>query len=60
VEVGKAVFALHFIDAQLDFAEGMFFIFVQVSQRYLDYATLERVVGVLYMGYRSESRNIKK
>jgi len=32
VEVGQAVLALNFINAQLDLAEGLFFLLVQVGK----------------------------
>lgn len=47
MEVGKAVLALNFINAQLDFAEGLLLILVKVSQRNLNNTASERVIGIL-------------
>lgn len=47
VEVGQAVLALDLIDAELDLAEGVVLIVLQVSEGDLEDTALERVVGVL-------------
>jgi len=47
VEVGKAVFTLNLIDPQLDFAERMVFILLEVGKGDLENTALESVVGVL-------------
>jgi hypothetical protein len=46
VEVGEAVLALDLVDAELDLAEVLLLILVEISEGDLDNATLERVVGV--------------
>jgi hypothetical protein len=50
VEVGKAVLALDFVNAQFDFAEGLLLVLVEVTEGKLDDAALERIIGVLYRG----------
>ena len=47
VEVGQAVLALDLVDAQLDLAEGVVLILLQVRQRHLEDPSLESVVCVL-------------
>jgi hypothetical protein len=47
VEVGQAVLALDFVDAELDFAEGVVFVGLEVGERDFDDAAFEGVVGVL-------------
>lgn len=47
VEVGQAVLALDVVDAELDLAERLLVVLVQVAERELEDAALERVVGVL-------------
>jgi hypothetical protein len=47
VEVGEAVLALDFVDAELDFAEGMVFVLLEVGKGDFEDAALEGVVGVL-------------
>ena len=46
MEVGEAVFALDFVDAELDFAECMVFVCLQVCKRDFENAALECVIGV--------------
>jgi hypothetical protein len=50
VEVGEAVLALDFVDAELDFAEGVVFVLLEVGERDFEDAALEGVVGVLETG----------
>lgn len=47
MEVGEAVLALDLINAQLDLAEGLLFILVEVSEGELNDTTLEGVIGIL-------------
>ena len=47
MEVGEAVLALDFVDAELDFAEGMVFVLLEVGKGDFEDAALEGVVGVL-------------
>ena len=47
MEVGEAVLALDFIDAEFNFAEGMVFILLEVGKGDFEDAALEGVVGVL-------------
>lgn len=47
MEVCQAVLALNLIDAETDFAEGVILVLLEVSERDLDNASLEGVVGVL-------------
>ena len=46
MEVGEAVLALDFVDAELDLTESLFLILVQVGERNFEDTTLERVVGI--------------
>lgn len=50
VEVGQAVLALDLVDSELDLAEGVVLILLQVGQGDFDYPSLEGVVGVLETG----------
>jgi hypothetical protein len=50
VEVGEAVLALHFVDAELNFAEGVVFVFLEVGEGDFEDAALESIVGVLETG----------
>jgi hypothetical protein len=47
VEVGQAVLALDLVDAELDLAERVVLILLQVGERDLEYPALEGVVCVL-------------
>jgi hypothetical protein len=47
VEVGEAVLALDFVDAELDLAEGVVFVFLEVGEGDFEDAAFEGVVGVL-------------
>jgi hypothetical protein len=47
-EVGEAVFALDFVDTELDFAEGVFFVVLEVCKGDFEDAALERIVGGFY------------
>lgn len=47
VEVGQAVLALNFIHTELDLAEGVVLVILQVSEGDLEDAALQRVIGVL-------------
>ena len=50
VEVGQAVLALDLVDAQLDLAESMVLVLLEIGEGDLEDATLERIVGVLQTG----------
>lgn len=50
VEIGQAVLALHFVDAQLDLAESVILILLEVGERDFEYPTLEGVICVLDTG----------
>jgi len=47
VEVGEAVLALDFVDAELDLSERVVLIFLQIRQRNLENPTLQSIVRVL-------------
>ena len=46
MEVGQAVLALNLVNPELDLAEGLLLILVEIGQGYLDNTTLQRVIGV--------------
>ena len=50
MEVGEAVFALDFVDAELDFAEGVVFVVLEVGEGDFEDAAFEGVVGVFEAG----------
>lgn len=50
VEVGEAVLALNLVDAELDLAESVVLILLEIGERNLEYPSLEGVVGVLQTG----------
>lgn len=50
VEVGQAVLSLNLIHPQLDLAEGVVLILLEIGQGNLEYPALERIVGVLETG----------
>ena len=50
VEVGQAVLSLDFVDAELDLAEGVVLVLLEIGQRHFEDATFEGVVGVLETG----------
>jgi hypothetical protein len=50
VEVGQAVLALDLVDAELDLAEGVVLILLEIGEGNLEYPSLEGVVGVLQTG----------
>ncbi len=50
MEVGQAVLALNLIDTELNLAESVVLILLQISEGDLDDTTLQRVVGVLETG----------
>lgn len=50
VEVGQAVLALDLVDTELDLAEGVVLILLQIGQRNLEDAALQSIVGVLETG----------
>ena len=50
MEVGQAVLALDFVDAELDLAEGVVLVILEVGQGDLEDAALQGVVGVLQTG----------
>ena len=47
MEVGEAVLALDFVNAELDFAEGMVFVLLEVGKGDFEDAAFEGIVGVL-------------
>ena len=50
MEVGQAVLALDFVDSELDFAEGVVFVVLQVGEGDFEDAAFEGVVGVFETG----------
>jgi len=50
VEVGQAVFALDFVDSELNLAESVVFILLEIGKRDFEDAALESVVGVFETG----------
>lgn len=50
VEVGQAVLALDLVDAELDLAESVVLILLEVGEGDLEYPALQRIVGVLETG----------
>ena len=50
MEVGQAVLALNLVDAELDLAERVVLILLEIGQRDLEYPALEGVVCVLDTG----------
>lgn len=50
MEVGQAVLALNLVDAELDLAEGVVLILLEIGERNLEYPALESIVGVLETG----------
>ena len=50
MEVGQAVLALDFIDSELNFAECMVFVVLEVGERDFEDSTFEGIVGVLETG----------
>ena len=50
MEVSQAILALHFVDPELDFSERMILILLQISQRNLEYSSLQGVVCVFKTG----------
>lgn len=47
MEIGQTVFPLNLIHTELDLAEGVIFVVLQVGERYLENAALQGVVRVL-------------
>jgi hypothetical protein len=50
VEVGEAVLALDFVNAELDLAESVVFVVLEIGERDLEDTALQGVVGVLQTG----------
>jgi hypothetical protein len=50
VEVGQAVLSLDLVDTELDLAESVVLILLQIGQRNLEDSALQRIVGVLETG----------
>jgi hypothetical protein len=50
VEVGQAVLALDLVDPQLDLAEGVVLVLLEVGEGDLENTALQRIVGVLQTG----------
>lgn len=50
VEVGKAVLALNLINPQLDLAERVVLVFLEISEGNLEDTSLKGIVGVLQTG----------
>jgi hypothetical protein len=50
VEVGQTVLALDLVDAELDLAEGVVLVLLQIRERNLEYPALQSIVGVLETG----------
>lgn len=47
MEVGQAVLALYFINSELDLAESMIFIILQIGKRDFEDSAFEGVIGIL-------------
>lgn len=50
VEVGQAVLALDLVDAELDLAESVVLVLLEIGERDLEYPALQRIVRVLETG----------
>lgn len=50
VEVGEAVLALDFVDTELDLAESVVFVVLEIGERDLEDTALQGIVGVLQTG----------
>lgn len=50
VEVGQAVLALDLVDAELDLAESVVLVLLEIGERNLEYPALQRIVRVLETG----------
>lgn len=50
VEVGQAVLALDLVDAELDLAERVVLILLEIGERNLEYPSLQRIICVLETG----------
>lgn len=50
MEVGEAVLALHLIDTQLNLAESVVLVLLEIGEGDLEDPALQRVVGVLETG----------
>lgn len=50
MEVGEAILSLDFVDAELDLAEGVIFVLLEVGEGDFKNAAFEGVVGVLQTG----------
>lgn len=50
MEVGETVFPLHFVHPELDLAEGMVFVVLEVGEGDFEDAAFQSVVGVLETG----------
>ena len=50
MEVGQAVLALNLVDSELDLAESMVLILLEIGQGNLEDSALQRIVGVLQTG----------
>ena len=47
MKIGETIFPLDFVDPELDFAEGMVFILLQIGERDFEYPPLESIVCIL-------------
>lgn len=47
MEVGETILALHLIHAELNLAEGMVLVILQISKRDLEDSPLQCIIGVL-------------
>lgn len=56
MEIGQAVLALNFVDAETDFAERVILILLEIGQGYLNNASLQRIVGVFQTGGAVDKR----
>ena len=50
MEVGETVFALDLVDAELDLAEGVVFVFLEIGEGHFEDSAFEGVIGVLETG----------
>ena len=54
MEISETVLALDFVDSKLDFAKGLLFILIQISEGNFDNPSLEGVIRIFYPDYKSK------
>jgi hypothetical protein len=47
MEIGQAVLSLNFVNLETDLSERIFLVLVQISQRHLENAVLQVIIGIL-------------